>query len=126
MDVGVYWSRAVLEHKLERLDEPAPGPLEEVWNCRRLPTGLGKDAAGDRLFVACDGRWVGFMRLMPDVLYSPDDPSAPYTLIFDVSTWRDLSSAVPRTRFRGFTYSIPDEALREAATRPALGLPPPT
>jgi hypothetical protein len=54
----VYWAPAVLEHKLER--RHLPGPIEEVWNCRRLPTGLGLTPSGDHLVVASVGRWVGY------------------------------------------------------------------
>jgi len=109
MDIGVYWSGSVLEHKLERLDTPGDSPLEEVWNCRLLPQGLGRDAGGDRLFVACAGYWVGVFRLVPDVLLNPDDPSCPYTLIFDVRSWRNVLTRSPRRPFRGWTYDIPQE-----------------
>jgi len=85
MDVGVYWSAAVLEHKLERHGQP--GTTEEVWNCRRLPRGLGSSQDRDRLFVASQGRWRGFFRLASEILYTPQDPACPYALIFDVNSW---------------------------------------
>lgn len=116
MDIGVYWSANVLEHKLERLDDAGTPVLEEVWNCRRLPLGLGLDPAGDRLFVATAERWFGYFRLVPEVLFNPDDPGCSYTLIFDVRSWRRLLCQVSRTRFRGWTYKVPEEARREATT----------
>ena len=67
MDIGVYWSPAVLEHKRERREQR--GRPEEVWNCRHLPKGLGKDPGGDWLVVGCRQRWVGAFRLVPEVLY---------------------------------------------------------
>jgi hypothetical protein len=102
----VYWAPAVLEHKLER--RHLPGPIEEVWNCRRLPSGLGLTPNGDYLVVASVGRWVGYLRLTPEVLYTPDDPSCPYALIFDVTTWTPIRIRVPCNPFRGWTYKVPE------------------
>lgn len=114
MDIGVYWSPSVLEHKLDRSD--MPGRVEEVWNCRRLPQGLGKDPGGDRLFIASGGAWIGYFGLVPEVLYNPDDARCPYTLIFDAKSWTSLPGDVPCRRFRGWTYAVPDEARLEAAS----------
>jgi len=105
MDIGIYWSPAVLEHKLERRHHR--GRVEEVWNVRRLPDGLGDNPAGDRLFVASGRRWVGFFRLVPEVLYTATDPACPYTLIFDAKSWTPLERAVPCQPFRGWTYNVP-------------------
>jgi hypothetical protein len=102
MDVGVYWSPAVLEHKLER--RGLPGHHEEVWNCRHLPKGLGIDASGDRLVIASEHRWVGAFRLATDVLFNPNDPSCPYALIFEVGSWTVLPSPQPCKPFRGWKY----------------------
>ena len=114
VSIGVCWSPAILEHKLERVDEERSGPIEEVWNCRRLPQGLGKDSHGDRLFVACRGSWVGFFRLVPEVLYNPQDPRCPYALIFDARSWRSLDSDITAKPFRGWTYSVPTEVIQIA------------
>jgi hypothetical protein len=92
MDIGLYWSPAVLEHKLERID--LPGAVEEVWNCRTVSKGLGETEGGDRLFVASSKRWRGFFRLIPEVLYNPEDKRCPYTLIFDVKSWTPLKTSV--------------------------------
>ncbi len=104
MNIGVYWSTAVLAHKRERRDQP--GVIEEVWNCRRLPRGLGQDPC-DRLVVACNGYWCGGFLLAPEILYSPDDPACPYALIFDVKSWIELIEPPPCKRFRGWTYKVP-------------------
>jgi hypothetical protein len=106
VEIGVYWAPAVLEHKLERRHQP--GPVEEVWNCRRLPTGLGRSQHGDRLLIASAKRWVGFVLLSPEVLYTPNDPACPYALIFDVTTWASIPITIPCKPFRGWTYKIPD------------------
>ena len=102
MDIGLYWSSAVLEHKLERGDRE--GRQEEVWNCRHLPRGLGQDPAGDRLVIGCQRRWIGAFRLASDVLFTPEDPAAPYALIFDVKSWTRFPSPTPCKPFRGWTY----------------------
>lgn len=107
MDIGVYWSTVVLEHKLERRQHP--GRVEEVWNVRRLPKGLGDNPAGDRLFVASHRRWVGYFRLVPEILYTPTDPACPYALIFDAKSWTPVPETVACKPFRGWTYNVPDE-----------------
>lgn len=105
MDIGVWWSSAVLEHKLERCHRS--GRVEEVWNCRRLPRGLGRSPRADRLVVASAGRWVGFFRLVPEVLFTPDDPACPYALIFDAKSWTLFRVSVSCKPFRGWTYKLP-------------------
>lgn len=107
MDIGVYWSAAVLEHKLERRDRP--GRVEEVWNVRRCPQGMGQSPTGDRLVVASDKRWRGFFRLVPEVLFNPKDPSCPYALIFDAKSWTLFAHQLPCQPFRGWTYAVPAE-----------------
>lgn len=102
MDIGVYWSPAVLEHKLER--HHLPGPHEEVWNCRHLPKGLGLDPSGDRLVIGSQRRWIAAFRLATDVLFNPDDPSCPYALIFDARSWVVFPSPQPCKPFRGWKY----------------------
>jgi len=104
MDIGLYWSPAVLEHKLERRDQR--GHPEEVWNCRHLPKGLGKDLACDRLVIGCNRRWVGAFRLASDVLYIPTDPACPYALIFDIKSWTPFADPMPCAPFRGWKYLI--------------------
>jgi hypothetical protein len=107
MNIGVYWSPAVLEHKLERRHRR--GRVEEVWNVRRLPKGLGDNPAGDRLFVASGRRWAGSFRLVPEILYTPTDSACPYALIFDAKSWTPIDRTVPCKPFRGWTYNVPDE-----------------
>ena len=108
MNIGVYWSPAVLEHKLERRTHR--GRAEEVWNVRRLPKGLGDNAAGDdRLFVASGRRWAGSFRLVPEILYTPTDPACPYALIFDAKSWTPIDGTVPCKPFRGWTYKVPEQ-----------------
>ncbi len=104
MDIGVCMSRSVLAQKLEARTERNP---EEAWNLVRWPQGLSGNRE-NRLFVACDGRWLGYFKLSPDALYNPDD-RAPYTLLFDTRTWTPIPSA-PANRFRGFTYDVPSVA----------------
>jgi hypothetical protein len=100
VDIGLYWAPAVLEHKLERRHLPAP--VEEIWNCRRMPTGLGQTDTSDRLVIASGGRWIGYFRLVPEVLYTPA-----FALIFDASTWTALRTGILCKPFRGWTYKVP-------------------
>ena len=109
VDIGVYWSPAVLEHKLERRD--ARGDPEEIWNCVRLPKGLDVDPDGNYLFVASARRWAGFFKLSPEVTYAPEDPRCPFGLLLRVKTWTTIDLEVPRSPFRGWTYDVPAEIL---------------
>lgn len=96
----MYWSAPVLKHKIEEGGE-------QVWNCRRLPKGLGASSQRDRLFIASQGRWVGHFLLVPEILFTPEDSSCPYALIFDVNSWTPLSKHLPCKPFRGWTYAVP-------------------
>lgn len=101
MDIGIYTSSTTLEHKIE-LAEDGKGN-EATWNMGKIPRNLGKGQGPDRLFFACDGCWRGFFLLVPEVLYNPEDEEKPYSLIFDVTTWKEIEP-IPVTRFRGFRY----------------------
>jgi len=101
MDIGLYWSPAVLEHKLERRHLPH---REEVWNCRHLPKGMGIDSSGDWLVIGSQRRWVGAFRLVPQVLFNPADSACPYSLIFDANSWHVFPAPPPCTPFRGWKY----------------------
>jgi len=90
-------SAEVLDHKLEAQTDRN---TEEAWNVRSVPKGLGKPGQVDRLFVACNGAWCGFFKLSPEVLWSPVDKKAPWTLLFDTKTWSSIKP-VPVKRFRG-------------------------
>jgi hypothetical protein len=107
MDIGIYTSQTTLSHKLEQAEDGKG--REATWNMGRLPQNLGKDDAPDRLFFACDGAWRGYFLLAQDVLYNPDDHEKPYSLLFDVTTWKEINP-VPVKRFRGFRYleGMPD------------------
>ena len=109
-DVGVWMAPSVLEHKLE--DGEPPGRSQTTWNCRRLPKRLSEESPPHRLFVASGGVWRGYFRLLPDVLWNPEDEKAPYALIFDAASWVEIPP-VPVRRFRGFIYDVPAVPLRE-------------
>jgi hypothetical protein len=108
MDLGVTMSAEVLEDKLEEAGER--GRREATWNTKRLPSRLTPGWT-NRLYVACAGRWVGYFPLSGDVLWNPEDASAPYALIFNAARWTRIPS-VPTPRFRGWRYldSAPGEA----------------
>jgi hypothetical protein len=98
-------SAEVLEHKLEAQNERNP---EEAWNVRSVPKGLGKAGQVDRFFVASNGVWCGYFVLTSDVLWSPEDTRAPWTLLFDTKTWTPIEP-VPVKRFRGIRHLNPGE-----------------
>ncbi len=102
MDIGVWMSAEVLDHKLHAQQEDN---TEQAWNLSRWPTRFTQEDE-HRLFVAADGAWRGHFTLSPEALYNPNDPSAPFTLLFDACSWI-LIPAVPAKRFRGFTYNVP-------------------
>ena len=95
-------SRAVFAHKLELRTSRNP---EAAWNLRNWPEGY---VAGghNRLFIACEGKWIGYFKLAPDAVFNPKDSAAPYTLLFDTRSWTPIKS-VPVRRFRAFTYKVP-------------------
>ena len=102
MDIGVWMSQEVLEHKLQAREQEN---TEQTWNLSRWPRGFTEEP-GHRLFVAAKGAWRGYFILSGEALYSPNDVSSPYTLLFDTCTWTPVEPA-PAKRFRGFTYKVP-------------------
>lgn len=115
MDIGVWMSPAVLEHKLEAREE---ANHEQAWNLTRWPRGGFAPDQPHRLFVASRGAWCGYFVLSGEALFNPDDERAPYTLLFDARTWTEIAP-VPVRRFRGFTYDVP----KLSAPPPAKGPP---
>jgi hypothetical protein len=74
---------------------------------RNWPAGY-VEGEENRLFVASEGKWIGYFKLA-EAMLNRFDPAAPYTLIFDTRTWTRIQH-VPVTRFRGFTYKVPAAA----------------
>ena len=102
MDIGVWISAAVLDHKLHAQLEDN---TEQAWNLSRWPTRFTEEGE-HHLFVASEGAWRGHFTLSPEALFNPNDPSAPFTLLFDTCSWTPIHP-VPAKRFRGFTYNVP-------------------
>ena len=100
MDLGVTMSPEVLDDKLEEGEDRR----REIatWNTRRLPTRLTPGWT-NRLFVASSGVWQGYFELSGDVLWNPEDDSAPYALIFNPGHWTPIAP-VRVGRFRGWKY----------------------
>jgi hypothetical protein len=103
MDVGVWMRAEILAHKLEARDEPNP---EQAWNLSRWPTRLSAPEQ-HRLFVASDGAWRGYFTLSDEGLYSPNDVSGAFTLLFDSRSWTPIQPVAVK-HFRGFTYKVPE------------------
>ena len=102
MDIGVWMNRATLQEKLLQGSSRNP---EASWNLRNWPRGF-MEGGENRLFVACEGKWIGHFKIASDGLYNPRDASTPYTLLFDTRTWT-LIQPRPAHRFHGFTYAVP-------------------
>ena len=85
-DIGVWMAASTLEHKLETASKSG----EATWNVRRMPKRLVQEPPPHRLFVASEGCWRGYFRLIPEVLFNPEDEQAPYTLIFDTRSWVEI------------------------------------
>ncbi len=116
MDIGVWMSPAVLDHKLEAQTEPNP---EQAWNLSRWPKTGFPEGEKHKLFVACDGVWCGYFVLSGEALYNPEDERTPYTLLFDTRTWTEIDP-VPVKRFRGFTYDVPGRSGPPPVTGPPV------
>ena len=103
MDIGVWMSRGVLEHK--RQDDVAV----QVWNLRRLPDGFATASGAGRLFVAVEGHWRGFFRLSPNIMRNEADSACPYTLAFDPKSWTPIppERAPQCDRQSGYTLAPP-------------------
>jgi hypothetical protein len=120
MDLGVTMSPEVFDEKLEEGEDRR----REIatWNTRRLPTRLTPGWT-NRLFVASAGVWKGYFELSGDVLWNPEDESAPYALIFNPRHWTSIAP-VPVARFRGWKYletppgPVPQQASTHAPLRP--------
>lgn len=119
MDLGVTMSAEVLEDKLEEARDR--GRREATWNTKRLPSRLTPGWT-NRLYVACAGRWVGYFPLSGDVLWNPEDTSAPYALIFDAARWTRLEP-MPTARFRGWRYLDSPPGNAGPPTEPSCALP---
>ena len=104
MDIGVWMTRDVLEHK----QDTASGHTQ-VWNVGMLPDECSRGAAPMRLFVAISGYWRGYFVLEPNVLCDLSDHRRPYTLIFDPTSWTEITPvrAVNRDRSAGYTLDVP-------------------
>ena len=107
MHIGIHVRSEVLEDKLERREHPRS--TTETWQLTRLPEKLSPEG-GNRLFVATGGQWRGYFELDDEVLYSPEDTRAPYSLVFDTRSWVEIRPITTKC-FRGFTYSTPDDEL---------------
>lgn len=83
----------------------------------RWPTQLSQPGS-HRLFVASNGAWRGYFTLCDEALYTAADPSAPFTLLFDVRTWTPIDP-LPVEHFRGFTYRVPGVSSDVAVASPA-------
>ena len=103
MDMGVWMSREVLAHKRDGEHRT------EAWNLRCAPPGLSEFHGAHRLFVAVEGHWRGFFRLLPGVMRNDQDPACPYTLVFDPRSWTGMlpERAPPYRHGQAFTRDVP-------------------
>jgi hypothetical protein len=104
MNIGVWMSRGVLEHKREVTDTRG-----QVWNVGVLPDKFARGEGPNLLFVAVDRYWRGFFVLTPEVLCNARDQGRPYTLIFAPESWTPIEPlpAPHRSRGKGYTLQVP-------------------
>lgn len=112
MILAVVMRGEVLLDKIE--DGSVRGRKVATWNTRLLPKRLTPGWT-NRLFVASQGKWRGHFPLSGDLLWNPDDETAPYALIFDPRRWTPIAS-LPAPSFRGWRYLevAPDAQVAEA------------
>jgi hypothetical protein len=97
MDIGIWMSPEVLEHKLEA--RTGRNTLA-TWNTKSPPRGLGESGEPDRLFIATRGAWIGYFVLSKEALWTPEDASAPFALLFDTKSWTPITPVSVKP-FRG-------------------------
>jgi len=119
MDLGVVMGREVLADKLD--EGRASRRAVATWNTRRVPTRLTPGWT-NRLFVACGGWWRGAFPLAGDVYWTPQDPAAPYALIFDARRWTPIAPVLA-PRFRGWRYLAAPPGTTPAASAPPVNQP---
>ena len=104
MNLGVWMSRGVLVHKRDTSEHAI-----QAWNMKTLPDEFSHSPEPHRLFVAVEGRWMGFFVLQPWVDHNPRDKASPWTLVFDANTWIAIGPqpAPPRDRALGYTLDTP-------------------
>jgi len=105
----------VLSHKLLGRNDVNP---EQTWSLTRWPSGLSEPGL-HHLFVASAGAWRGYFVLASDALFNPDDPAAPFTLLFNARCWHPIPP-VPVPSFRGFTYTVPVLPASQSPPSPSL------
>ena len=64
MDIGVWMGRATLQEKLSQHSSRNP---EGAWNLRNWPSGFS-EGSENRLFVALDGAWIGYVKISSEGL----------------------------------------------------------
>jgi hypothetical protein len=114
MFLAIVMRSEVLSDKIE--DGRLHGRKVATWNTRQLPKRL-TPGWSNRLYVASHGKWRGHFPLSGDVLWNPDDETAPYALLFDPRRWTPIAS-LPAPSFRGWRYleAPPDSPIAPAAT----------
>jgi len=97
-------SRGVLAHKRDASEQAT-----QAWNLKVLPDELSRSPEPHRLFVAVNRQWRGYFALQPWVHHNPHDPDAPWTLVFDATTWTAIppQPAPPPNRRLGYTLDVP-------------------
>ena len=102
MNLGVWMSRAVWQHKREGVER------SQVWNLRQLPAGLTGRKATARLYVAIRGCWRGYFQFHA-FLFNPSDSDCPFALVFDPRSWTSIppTQAPPQDRRSGYTLDVP-------------------
>ena len=92
MDIGIYTTEDVLEHK--RTDGQVYWELSH-----KVRTEIG-----DRIYFATNGRWQGYFQTNHVETYTGFA-----NIEFNCSTWHELDDKPERKPFQGFTYKVPND-----------------
>jgi len=90
MDIVVYTTRRVLEHK-----KGQDGFQYYFWQLSRAPRDFN---VGDRIYFACNKEVQGYF------VCEEFNPGEKETVVWDKNSWVELESKIPCNGFRGFRY----------------------
>lgn len=95
MDIGVYTTEDVLDHKKE--DGRSSDGRYCYWTFPRRT----KSQRHDKLFFATKGRWQGYFEIT-EVWEEGGEVD------FSSESWHELKEKPERKPFQGFTYKVPE------------------
>lgn len=100
MNLGVWMSRAVWQHKCDT------SVRTQSWNLRQLPDNFLPAGATVRLYVAIQGHWRGYFHVHA-FQWTPEDRASPFALYFAPGSWVPIEACpAPRRPPTGYTLDV--------------------